>query len=54
MNELPSTLSAPPTLSAPIERLDAEPVNSAKVRKPLYEKRRKIFPKRAEGRFRRF
>ena len=54
MNELPSTLSAPPTLSAPIERLDAEPVNSAKVRKPLYEKRKKIFPKRAEGRFRRF
>jgi len=24
------------------------------VRKPLYEKRRKVFPKRAEGRFRRF
>lgn len=39
---------------AAIERLDAEAVNSAKVRRPLYEKRTKIFPKRAEGRFRRF
>ncbi len=39
---------------AAIERLDAEAVNSAKVRRPLYEKRKKIFPKRAEGRFRRF
>lgn len=38
----------------PVERLDAEAVNSAKTRKPLYEARRKIFPKRAEGRFRRF
>lgn len=37
-----------------IERLDAEAVNSAKMRKPLYEKRRKIFPKRAEGQFRQF
>ncbi len=37
-----------------IERHDAEPVNSAKVRKPLYEARKKIFPKRAEGRFRQF
>lgn len=37
-----------------VERLDAQAVNSAAVRKPLYEKRRKIFPKRAEGRFRRF
>ncbi|MDS7597050.1 cytochrome c oxidase accessory protein CcoG [Agrobacterium tumefaciens] len=37
-----------------VERLEAEAVNSAKVRKPLYEARRKIFPKRAEGRFRRF
>ncbi len=39
---------------AAVERLDAEAVNSAKVRRPLYEKRKKIFPKRAEGRFRRF
>ncbi|MBX3570684.1 MAG: 4Fe-4S binding protein, partial [Rhizobiaceae bacterium] len=37
-----------------IERLDAEAVNSAKVRQPLYAKRRKIFPKRASGAFRRF
>lgn len=40
--------------SEPVERLNAEPVNSAKNRKPLYEARKKIFPKRAEGRFRRF
>ncbi len=37
-----------------VERLDAEAVNSARVRKPLYAPRRKIFPKRASGRFRRF
>jgi cytochrome c oxidase accessory protein FixG len=37
-----------------VERLNAQPVNSAKIREPLYEARRKIFPKRAEGRFRRF
>ncbi|MDR6102218.1 cytochrome c oxidase accessory protein FixG [Agrobacterium larrymoorei] len=37
-----------------VERLNAEPVNSAKNRTPLYEARKKIFPKRAEGRFRRF
>ncbi|ASY69221.1 cytochrome c oxidase accessory protein CcoG [Sinorhizobium fredii] len=37
-----------------VERLEAESVSAARVRKPLYEKRRKIFPKRAEGRFRRF
>ncbi|MBB3975127.1 cytochrome c oxidase accessory protein FixG [Rhizobium azooxidifex] len=43
-----------PSEDAAIERLDAEAVNSAKVRKPLYEKRKKIFPKRAEGQFRRF
>ncbi|MEJ8308890.1 cytochrome c oxidase accessory protein CcoG [Agrobacterium larrymoorei] len=40
--------------SEPVERLNAEPVNSAKNRKPLYEARKKIFPKRAEGQFRRF
>lgn len=40
--------------SEPVERLNAEPVNSAKNRKPLYEARKKIFPKRAEGKFRRF
>ncbi len=37
-----------------IERLDASPVNSAKVRQPLYEARKKIHPKRASGRFRQF
>ena len=37
-----------------IERLDAEAVMSAKTRGPLYEARKKIFPKRAEGAFRRF
>ncbi|MDP3895809.1 MAG: cytochrome c oxidase accessory protein CcoG [Mesorhizobium sp.] len=37
-----------------IERLDAEAVNSAKVRQPLYAPRKKIFPKRATGTFRRF
>jgi cytochrome c oxidase accessory protein FixG len=37
-----------------IERLEAEAVNAAWARKPLYEARKKIFPKRAEGAFRRF
>ncbi|MDQ0453861.1 cytochrome c oxidase accessory protein CcoG [Rhizobium paknamense] len=37
-----------------IERADVQPVNSAKVRKPLYEARKKIFPKRASGQFRQF
>ncbi|MEM6463988.1 MAG: hypothetical protein AAF724_18935, partial [Pseudomonadota bacterium] len=36
------------------ERYDAEAVNAAWARKPLYEKRKKIFPKRATGQFRRF
>lgn len=36
------------------ERHDAEAVNSARLRKPLYAARRKIFPKRASGAFRRF
>ncbi|MCM2399383.1 cytochrome c oxidase accessory protein CcoG [Rhizobium sp. S95] len=39
---------------AEVERLDAEAVMSAKTRRPLYEARKKIFPKRAEGRFRQF
>ncbi|OHV77181.1 cytochrome c oxidase accessory protein CcoG [Rhizobium sp. LCM 4573] len=47
-------LHKPDTETASVERLDAEPVNAAQVRNPLYEKRRKIFPKRVEGRFRRF
>ncbi len=37
-----------------IETFDATAVNSARVRQPLYASRKKIFPKRAEGRFRRF
>ena len=37
-----------------VERLEAEAVNSAKVRQPLYAARKKIFPKRASGDFRRF
>lgn len=37
-----------------VERLEAEAVNSAKVRQPLYAARKKIFPKRASGQFRRF
>jgi len=37
-----------------IERLEAEPVNAARMRQPLYAARKKIFPKRAEGYFRRF
>ncbi|WP_185970188.1 MULTISPECIES: cytochrome c oxidase accessory protein CcoG [unclassified Mesorhizobium] len=37
-----------------VERLEAEAVNSAKSRQPLYAARKKIFPKRASGSFRRF
>ncbi|MBZ9676263.1 cytochrome c oxidase accessory protein CcoG [Mesorhizobium sp. ES1-1] len=37
-----------------VERLEAEAVNSAKTRQPLYAARKKIFPKRASGNFRRF
>lgn len=37
-----------------IERHDAEAVNSARLRQPLYTARKKIFPKRASGSFRRF
>jgi cytochrome c oxidase accessory protein FixG len=35
-------------------RLEADAVNSARIRQPLYAPRRKIFPKRASGDFRRF
>jgi cytochrome c oxidase accessory protein FixG len=47
-------LHQPAHKAGSVERLEAEPVNAARQRRPLYEKRRKIFPKRAEGRFRRF
>ncbi len=36
-----------------IDQFDVEAVNSAKVREPLYAPRKKIFPKRAKGTFRR-
>ncbi|MBO6716703.1 MAG: cytochrome c oxidase accessory protein CcoG [Rhizobiaceae bacterium] len=37
-----------------IERIDAQAVNSAALRQPLYAARKKIFPKRVSGGFRRF
>jgi len=37
-----------------IETFDATAVNSARNRQPLYSSRKKIFPKRASGQFRRF
>ncbi|ODT06741.1 MAG: cytochrome c oxidase accessory protein CcoG [Mesorhizobium sp. SCN 65-20] len=37
-----------------VERLEVEAVNSAKTRQPLYTARKKVFPKRASGRFRQF
>lgn len=37
-----------------VVRLEADAVNSARIRQPLYAARRKIFPKRASGDFRRF
>ena len=40
--------------TAHVERIDVEAVNSAGVRQPLYAARKKVFPKRASGRFRRF
>ena len=40
--------------SMEFERHDAEAVNSAGRRQPLYAARKKIFPKRASGSFRRF
>ncbi len=36
------------------ERFDVEAVNSQKVRQPLYAARKKIFPRRVSGTFRRF
>ncbi|MDQ0318441.1 cytochrome c oxidase accessory protein FixG [Pararhizobium capsulatum DSM 1112] len=37
-----------------VETLDAVAVNSARIRQPLYAARKKVFPKRASGNFRRF
>ncbi|AXV17998.1 cytochrome c oxidase accessory protein CcoG (plasmid) [Neorhizobium sp. SOG26] len=43
------------TEPASVERIDVQPAHSRnKPREPLYAKRKKIFPKKAEGRFRRF
>ena len=36
------------------ERYDVEPVNASRQRQPLYAPRKKIFPRRASGWFRRF
>ena len=36
------------------DRFDVEPVNSPRRRQPLYAARKKIFPKRASGQFRKF
>ena len=47
-----NTHTAPDT--SDVERVAVEPVNAKRNRQPLYAPRRKIFPKRAEGRFRRF
>ncbi len=43
-----------PPATETVERHEAEAVNSAKIRQPLYAPRKKIFPKRASGSFRRF
>ncbi len=48
------TLATDTVASPDVERIDAEAVNSAKTRQPLYAARKKIFPKRASGQFRRF
>lgn len=37
-----------------VERRHAEPVDARRNRQPLYTARKKVFPKRAEGKFRRF
>ncbi len=37
-----------------VERIEAEAVNAPKTRQPLYAARKKVFPKRASGSFRRF
>ena len=39
---------------ADLQRYDVEPENSAARRQPLYASRKKIYPKRTNGRFRRF
>lgn len=48
------TMTVQPEVNRDVERHNADPVNSAQHRKPLYEARKKIFPKRASGSFRQF
>ncbi|PKA45563.1 cytochrome c oxidase accessory protein CcoG [Rhizobium sullae] len=43
-----------PSDNKTVEHLHVEPVNAARNRQPLYAARKKVYPKRAEGRFRRF
>jgi cytochrome c oxidase accessory protein FixG len=47
-------LESAETQALKVDRIDVEAVNSARVRQPLYSARKKIFPKRASGTFRRF
>ena len=44
----------PATLPDPADRYEVEPVNAPRLRQPLYAPRKKIFPKRASGTFRKF
>lgn len=46
--------SQKPQQAGAIEQFDAEAVNAAGIRQPLYAPRKKIFPKRASGSFRQF
>ena len=47
-----NTLSTGQQPASEVERIDVEAVNAA-AKRPLYEKRRKIFPRKARGTFRR-
>ncbi|MEX2454906.1 MAG: cytochrome c oxidase accessory protein CcoG [Rhodospirillaceae bacterium] len=46
-----ASLTEPLTGGLPVGKIDVDAVNSAEKR-PMYQKRRKIFPRRAHGRFR--
>lgn len=54
MVSLINNVEPPPDGKADTDRYEVEPVNSPKTRQPLYAPRKKIFPKRASGDFRRF
>ncbi|MGY5810298.1 cytochrome c oxidase accessory protein CcoG, partial [Rhizobium sp. LEGMi198b] len=45
---------APTRVDDRIERSDVDDVGVLRNRQPLYAARKKVFPKRAQGRFRRF